>query len=204
MTAASAPVTLPLEQDLASRFAGQAAPYFDVLSRKARGLTRCEADADDLVQDALMHAYMGFHTFRQGTNLKAWLFRILYNRWVTTHRTRQCRPSEVSADAITESDLADAESRLAGCVRSAEAEVLDALPDNEIRMAMTALPPGFAAAVYYADVLGHTYAETSVILGVPVGTVMSRVSRGRKRLRIALAHLVDGRGGIDEPELSIA
>jgi RNA polymerase sigma factor (sigma-70 family) len=192
------------DADLAARFARETEPLFDVLSRRARGLTRCPADADDLLQDALMHAYMGFHTFQEGTNLKAWLFRILYNRWVTMYRTRQRRPAEVSVDKITESDLADGASRLPVRIGSAEAEVLDALPDDEIKAAMDALPAGFAAAVYYADVAGYTYAETSVILDIPLGTVMSRVSRGRKRLRIALAHMSDGRGQLAAPELSIA
>ena len=204
MTISSVRSSSDPDRDLASRFTLQAEPFFDVLSRRARGLTRCDADADDLLQDALMHAYMGFHTFSEGTNLKAWLFRLLYNRWVTGHRTRQRRPSEVSVDRVTESDLADGASRAPATIRSAEAEVLEALPDNEIKAAMQALPTGFAAALYYADIAGYTYAETSVILGIPLGTVMSRVSRGRNRLRIALAHLADGRARSAATELSIA
>ena len=192
------------DPDLPSRFTREAGPFFDVLSRRARGLTRCDADADDLLQDALMHAYTGFHTFQEGTNLKAWLFRILYNRWVTGHRTKQRRPAEVSVDKVTENDLAESASRLPARIRSAEAEVLEGWPDDEITAAVAALPAGFAAAVYYADIVGYTYAETSVILGIPLGTVMSRVSRGRKRLRIALAHLADGRGEPAAAELSIA
>ncbi len=177
------------DPNLASRFAREAEPLFDVLSRRARGLTRCEADAEDLLQDALLHAYMGFHTFREGTNLKAWLFRILYNRWVTAHRTKQRRPSEVTIEKVTDSDFACGASRLPAAIRSAEAEVLDGLPDSEIKAALEALPAGFAVAVYYADIAGYTYVETSAILDIPLGTVMSRVSRGRARLRIALAHL---------------
>jgi RNA polymerase sigma factor (sigma-70 family) len=167
------------DKDLAARFAREAEPLFDVLARRARRLTRSEADAEDLLQDTLLHAYAGFGTFREGTNFKAWLFRILYNRWVSAYRSKQCRPVEVSVDGITERDLAD----------SAEAEVLDALPDNEIKAAMDSLPDGFRTAVYYADVQGYTFAETAAMLNIPHGTVMSRVSRGRQRLRIALAHV---------------
>ena len=164
------------DADLATRFAREVVPLFDVLMRGARRLTRSNADAEDLLQDTLLHAYTGFHTFQQNSNIKAWLFRILYNRWVSTYRSKQSRPLEVLTDEITERDLAV----------SAETEVLDALPDNDIKAAMDALPEGFRAAVYYADVQGYTYAETAAILNIPHGTVMSRASRGRKRLRIAL------------------
>jgi len=136
----------------------------------------------------LLPAYAGLRSFQEGSNLRAWLFRILYNRWVSTHRARQSRPSEVLADELTERDVAS---------RSAEAEVLDVLPDNDIKVAFAALPPGFREAVYYADIEGYTYAETAAILGVPLGTVMSRASRGRQRLRIALAHLAPP--AADEP-----
>jgi RNA polymerase sigma-70 factor (TIGR02947 family) len=189
---------------LAARFAREAEPLFEILARGARRLTHCDADADDLLQEALLHAYMGFHTFQEGTNLRAWLFRILYNRWVSMYRTRQRRPSEISADHVTEHELADGAKRLPAGIRSAEAEVLDGLPDNEIKAAMEALPDGFAVAVYYTDVEGYTCAETAAILDIPLGTVMSRVSRGRKRLRIALAHLAHDRDEFTASELSIA
>src|SRR5882757_1745504 len=179
MTISSGHGTSESDADLAVRFTREAEPYFDVLSRGARRLTRSNADAEDLLQDTLLHAYTGFHTFQQNSNIKAWLFRILYNRWVSTYRSKQSRPLEDLTDEITERDLAD----------SAETEVLDALPDNEIKAAMDALPEGFRTAVYYADVQGYTYAETAAILNIPRGTVMSRASRGRQRLRIALAHV---------------
>ena len=175
--------------DLAARFAREIEPLLDVLSRGARRLARSDADAEDLLQDALMHAYAGFGSFEEGSNLKAWLFRILYNRWVSAYRSRQCRPSEVPVDGVTERDLADSATRLPSGHRSAEAEVLDALPDNEIKAAMASLPDGFRSVVYLADVQGYTYAETAEILGIPHGTVMSRASRGRQRLRVALAHV---------------
>lgn len=189
MTITSVPSTSTCDPNLASRFAREAEPLFDVLSRRARGLTRCEADADDLLQDALLHAYVGFHTFQQGSNLKAWLFRILYNRWVSTYRSKQRRPAEVFVDHVADYESADGAQRLPTRIRSAEAEVLDGMPDSEIKAALIALPAGFAASVYYADIVGYTYAETAEILEIPLGTVMSRVSRGRARLRIALAHL---------------
>lgn len=192
------------DTDLATRFARETEPLFEVLSRGARRLTRCDADADDLLQDALMHAYAGFHTFQEGTNLRAWLFRIMYNRWVSTYRSRQCRPSEVPVDDIAEGDLAENAARLVAGPRSAEAEVLDALPDSEIKAAMDALPDGFRAVVYYADVQGYTCAETAAILDIPMGTVMSRVARGRKRLRIALAQVADNRGYLNAAEPQIA
>jgi len=106
------PSTCESDAALAARFAGEAEPLFDALSRGARRLTRSDADAEDLLQDTLLHAYAGFHTFTEGSNLKAWLFRILYNRWVSTYRTKQRRPAEVSVDQITERELAGSAARL--------------------------------------------------------------------------------------------
>lgn len=188
MTMTAVRRTSESDADLAARFERDAEPLFDVMSRRARRLTRSDADAEDLLQDTLLHAFAGFHAFHEGSNLKAWLFRILYNRWVSAYRSRQSRPAEVSVDDITERDLADSAARLPAGPYSAEAEALDALPDN-VKAAMEALPDGFRAAVYYAEVQGYTYAETAAILDIPMGTVMSRASRGRQRLRIALAHV---------------
>ena len=204
MTITAVRSTSEADTDLAARFGREAEPHFDVLMRGARRLTRSDADADDLLQDALLHAYAGFHTFQEGTNLKAWLFRILYNRWVSTYRCKQRRPAEVPVDEITERDLAGSAARLPAGLRSAEAEVLDALPDSEIKAALATLPEGFGAVVYLADVQGYTYAETAAILNIPHGTVMSRVFRGRQRLRIALAHVADGRGDFAAAEQRIA
>ena len=169
------------DTDLATQFARETEPLRDVLMRGARRLTRSSVDAEDLLQDTLLHAYIGFHTFQEGTNLKAWLFRILHNRWISTYRARQSRPSEVPVDEIAEWD---------SVVRaaSAESEVLDSIPAGDIKAAMNSLPEGFRTAVYLADVQGYTYAETAAMLNIPMGTVMSRASRGRKQLRTALAH----------------
>ncbi|RDH78741.1 RNA polymerase subunit sigma-70 [Mycolicibacterium moriokaense] len=202
MTITSVLGTGQADRNLAARFAMQTEPLLDVLSRGARRLTRCDADADDLLQDALLHAFAGFHTFREGTNLQAWLFRIMYNRWVSMYRSKRRRPAEVSVDRLTEHDLCD--SAVPWVNRSAEAEALNTLPDNEIKAAMDALPAGFAEVVYYADVAGYTCAETAAILGVPLGTVMSRVSRARARLRFTLAHLADDRRDVAAEELAVA
>jgi RNA polymerase sigma-70 factor (TIGR02947 family) len=204
MTITSVRSTSESDEDLAARFAREAEPLFDVLSRGARRLTRSDADAEDLLQDTLLHAYAGFRTFKEGTNIKGWLFRILYNRWVSTYRSKQSRPAEVPVNVIAERDLASSAARLPAGLRSAESEVLDALPDNEIKAAMDSLPEGFRAAVYLADVQGYTYAETAAILNIPMGTVMSRVSRGRQRLRIALVHVARGQGNFAAVEPRIA
>lgn len=192
MTVTYLPIAATPDRDLATRFAREVEPLIDVLARGARRLTRCEADAEDLLQDTLLRAYTGFHTFEEGTNLKAWLFRILHNRWISGYRAKQSRVVEVLTDGVDERDLAGA-SRLPGRARSAEAELLESLPDDDIKAAISALPEGFAEVLYYADVEGYTYAETAALLAIPIGTVMSRVFRGRKRLCLALAHLVHGR-----------
>lgn len=192
------------DEDAAARFAREVMPLHDVLERGARRLTRNDADAADLLQDALLHAFAGWHTFRDGTNLRAWLFRILYNRWVSTHRAKQSRPTEISVETYSEVETTQdaALSSTAHC--SAEAKVLDALVNDDVKAAVAALPVGFQAVVYYADVQGYTYAETAAILDIPVGTVMSRVSRSRQRLRIALAHLALNRDDLAALEQRIA
>jgi RNA polymerase sigma factor (sigma-70 family) len=185
----------PQDRELACRFAEEAEPLFEVLARGARRLTRNAADAEDLLQDTLLYAYAGFASFQEGSNLKAWLFRILYNRWVSGHRAKQRRVAEVSADAV--SDLV--EGRAAMC--SAETAIVDVLPRDDVRAALAAMPDGFREALFYADIEGYTYAETAVILGIPMGTSMSRVARARQRLRVALAHLDHG---TDSSESAIA
>ena len=188
MTVTYLPTATTPDPDLAARFAREVEPLLDVLTRRARRLTRCEADAEDLLQDTLLRAYTGFHTFEAGTNLKAWLFRCLYNRWISGYRAKQARVAEVLTDSVDERDLAAMAAYLPGSGRSAETEILESLPDDDIKAAMRALPDGFAEVLYYADVEGYTYAETAEILAIPAGTVMSRVFRARKRLRLALAH----------------
>ncbi|TGD84540.1 sigma-70 family RNA polymerase sigma factor [Mycolicibacterium sp. CH28] len=183
-------VTRASGEDAATRFARDAEPLLDALLRRARGLTRTSADAEDLLQDTLLHAFIGFHTFQDGTDFRAWLYRILHNRWVSAYRSKQRRPVEVLVDDVTGADLAGGVARLSGAARSAETEALNGWPDHDIRSAMATLPEGFRTALFYTEVQGLTFTETAAILNVPRGTVMSRVSRGRQRLRAALADTV--------------
>ena len=174
----------------AARFAQEVEPHLEVLARGARRRTLCRADADDLVQDTLMRAFIGFHTFQPGTNLRAWLFRIMYNQWVATHRTKQSRVQEVWIGTGADHELsADVQAREA---RSAEADYLDTVPAAEVRAALATLPEGFCRVLYDADIEGHTYAETAEILDIPLGTVMSRIHRARRRLRLALSRPTAG------------
>ncbi|KWX26068.1 MULTISPECIES: sigma-70 family RNA polymerase sigma factor [Mycolicibacterium] len=180
-------VDVESDAELAARFEREAMPFRPVLLRTARRLTHSDVDAEDLVQDALMNAYVGFRKFRQGTNLRAWLFRILHNRWISTYRMKQRRPDTFCVDEITDSDIASSAIHSDTGGRSAEDEALDVLGDHQIRVALQALPEGFQRVLYYADIEGYTYAETAVLMGIPLGTVMSRISRGRERLRAALS-----------------
>ena len=173
--------------ELAARFVTEAVPVFDALHRRARRLTDCEADAEDLLQDTVLHAYQGFESFREGTNLNAWLFRSLHNRWVSRHRHRERRPAEVPLDVIAEGGT-----RVPLTDWSAEVEVVDLIPNDDVEVAFAALPDGVRVAMYYVGVQGYTYAETAALMNVPMGTVMSRVSRGRQRLRVALSHMDHG------------
>lgn len=200
MTITSLPCRAP-EADLAARFNREVLPMRDVLSRGARRLTRNEADAEDLLQDTLMRAYTGFHNFQEGSNLQAWLFKILYNKWISGYRARQSRPAETAIDNVDEAHLT--RNAPAFGPRSAEEDALTAQPDAEIRAAMASLPEGFAEVVHLTLVEGYTYAETAEMLDIPVGTVMSRVARGRQRLRIALAHRAP-RGGRDTGQETLA
>ena len=193
MTIATAESHEESDAELAERFARDAVPLFDALGRRARRLTFSDADAEDLLQDTLLHAYRGFRSFQPGTNLKAWLFRIQYHRWISAHRHKQRRPIEVTVDDVGEYESATGRP-------SAEDEVLEMLSDNDIRRALATLPDGTRAVMYYAGVAGYTYAETAALMNIPIGTVMSRVSRGRQRLRVALAHLDHGQAAFVESE----
>ena len=181
------------DAELAGRFERDALPLRAVLLRGARRLTCNETDAEDLLQDTFLAAYRGFRTFTPGTNLQAWLFRVMQNRWINNFRYRQRRPVEVTLDGITDRELARNADRTQLKPRAAELEALEAFPDSRIAAALGALPEPQRLVVYYADIEGFTYAETAQMLGIPLGTVMSRLSRGRKRLRISLANLAAGR-----------
>lgn len=170
--------------DAAQRFVDDALPYSQQLYRAALRLTGNRADAEDLVQETLLRAYARFSTFKPGTNLRAWLYRIETNTFCNAYRARQRRPYEVSAERVDPSELAGrAAGEQAAVVRSAEETALAAMPDTRVWNALRALPCQQMIAVYLADAEGMHYAEIAAMTGVPVGTVMSRLHRGRKRLR---------------------
>lgn len=171
----------------AARFERDALPLVDQLYAAARRYTRNAVDAEDLVQETMLKAYSSFHTYRDGTNIRAWLFRILGNTWINTYRTAQRRPQEVFADALSDAQLAEYAQRFPLGVGSAESAALQSMGDDELRRAMRALPEPQGQVVYYADVAGFRYKEIAEIMGVPVGTVMSRLHRGRRSLRVLLA-----------------
>jgi RNA polymerase sigma-70 factor, ECF subfamily len=177
------------DDGLAVRFEREVIPLRNRLYGRAIRLTLNQHDAEDLVQDTILHAYSGFHTFHRGTDLMAWLFRIMHNTWINNWRKKQRRIGEVSVGRITDDQLATYAARTAGEVRSAEVAALELLPDSEIKAALMTLHETFRVTVYYADVEGFSTREIADIMNAPVGTVMSRLHRGRRRLRTTLHEL---------------
>ena len=174
--------------DPSARFVRDVMPLVDQLYRAARRYTRSTADAEDLVQETMVKAYAGFHTFTVGTNIRAWLFRILTNNWITSYRTAQRRPDEVLAADVTDMRPSASQNQ------SAELAVLEAMGDEDVRDALQALPEHQRLVVYYADVEGFRYKEIAAILDTPLGTVMSRLHRGRTNLRTLLVDVAAARG----------
>jgi RNA polymerase sigma-70 factor (ECF subfamily) len=174
------------DPELTDRFVSHALPYLNQLQDRARQMTRNAADAEDLVQETLLKAYAGFNTFAEGTNIRAWLFRIMTNTHINCLRRAQRRPSEYLTDHITDRELAAQDRHSSQGPRSAELDALDALPDSELADAFATLPVQFRLAVYYRDIAELQYREIAEVMECCEGTVVSRLHRGRQRLRTFL------------------
>ena len=194
--------TIPNEETKAERdqrFEAEALGYLDQLYGAALRMTRSPADAEDLVQETYAKAYASFHQYTPGTNLKAWLYRILTNTFINTYRKKQRQPQSSGAE-VEDWQLARAEAHTSNGLRSAEMDALDRMPHSAVTDAMNALAPDFRLAVYLADVEGFSYKEIAEIMGTPIGTVMSRLNRGRSQLRVNLADFAREHGLIGDSD----
>nr|WP_255507014.1 sigma-70 family RNA polymerase sigma factor [Mycolicibacterium sp. 018/SC-01/001] len=176
------------------RFERDALPLLDTLYRAARRHTANRADAEDLVQETMLKAYAAFHHYQDGTNIRAWLLRILTNTWISSYRRAQSRPAELLSEDVTDAQIAAHAAHSSTGLPSAELAALSTLGDDEVRDALGKLHEDQRIAVYYADVEGLPHREIADILDIPLGTVMSRVHRGRKALRRLLVDVAADRG----------
>ncbi len=177
------------------RFHDEAVPLLDSLYAAALRMTRNPADAEDLVQETMMRAYRAFDRFEAGTNLKAWLFRILTNAYINIYRKKQREPQKVSSEEVEDFDLyQELKNHDPAFTRNPETIVLDSLVDSDIIEALDDLPEQFRLAVVLSDIEDFSYAEMAEIMEVPLGTVMSRLHRGRKALQKRLWELAKDRG----------
>lgn len=175
------------------RFERDALQYMNQLYAAAMRYTKNPEDAQDLVQDTYAKAYTSFHQFEPGTNLKAWLYRVLTTTFINTYRKDQRRP-QTSDSELEDWQIAEASSHTSDQGKSTEDVVLENLPDSDIKNALAEIPEEFRMAVFLADVEGFSYKEIAEIVGVPAGTVMSRLHRGRKQLREKLTDYARERG----------
>ena len=183
-------------------FEEQALPLLDQLYGGAMRLTRNPQDAEDLIQETYLKAFSNFDSFKQGTNLKAWLYRIMTNTYINSYRKAKRRPVESSADELSVFQLYTTSGHDSTGLESAEVEALKQMPDSEISEAMNDLPEDYRMVVYYSDVVGLAYKEIAEVMGTPLGTVMSRLHRGRKLLRAALKDVAREKGiGRNHPEM---
>lgn len=187
----------PDDPALRERFEREVLPLLPSLYSAALRMTRNPADAEDLVQETYLRAYRGFSGFEEGTNLRAWMYRILTNTFINSYRKKQREPVTVQEDDLDEWYLYDKLGE-SGVEPSAEAEVIRSMPDEDVQNALEALPEGFRLAVLLADVEGFSYKEIAEILGIPIGTVMSRLHRGRRALEKALWERVRERGLVSD------
>jgi RNA polymerase sigma-70 factor (ECF subfamily) len=182
------------DEGLATRFERDAVPLLEGFYPQAMRMTRNRSEAEDLLQETAAKAFAGFHGFRDGTNLGGWLYRILLNTHISGYRKQQRRPVQWLTDEITDGQLLAEARHTSTGLRSAEDQVLDLLGDNDVREAMQQLPEKLRTAIYYADIEGRRFKEIAELTDAPIGTVMSRLHRGRHRLRGLLAEVARDRG----------